>query len=354
MLDETAAVLEQESPKTHILNYFVERSGLPLAEIERRLGSITELMDKPLEDAIPLFIDPANTETIATFKHNNELVQKYSPTPNEALAVGWRDLLTYKLIGNGLEVKPEDEPLFEVVANNGLANINMSQKEYYQDNWEFKPFSTDMEQTMQQIQKTLKPGESMEQRLTFIQGQLEKARKLGLEIITKGEIPLLRTLFFEEPEQIDNFLTYYSHLEAFQPKHPEMELENRTLRDVIQHTEARPLSGSPLDSWTYAAPNSRWFFGHSILAEGQAVMMVTGVKKEDLLWTRMASSYRLTGELWRTYEEAKPDAAEISKDTKLTDLAKKGKRGMLMCNEGEATLWGPQVKVGLIDFRPKT
>lgn len=352
MLDEASAVIEQESLRTPVLNYFVERSGLPLAEIEKRLGPITKLLDKPLEDAIPLFIDPTNTEAIATFKYNNELVQKYSPS--EALAVGWRDLITYKLIGNGLEVKPEDEPLFEVVSANGLANIDHAQKEYYQDNWEFKPFSTDMEHTMQRIQQTLKPGENIEQRLTFIQAQLEKVRKLGLEIISKGEVPFLRTLFFEKPESVDTFLDQYSKSNTFQPKHPEMGVDDLTLRDALQHTQARPLSGSPFDSWTYTAPNSRWFYGHSNLAEGQAVMMVTAVKKEDLLWTRMATSPRLTGELWRTYAEAKPNSKEISKDTPLSDLTKQGKKGMLMCTEAEVTLWGPQTKVGLIDFRPKS
>lgn len=339
---------EKSSRRSQIVSFFAQKSGLTPADIEERLGEkILSQFILPVNEVLPTYFGvDENSRSFQRIKHNIDNYRKYFPDQADALA--WRDIISFSLIKAGEDIKPEDEKVLEVVASNALVFIQDQLKNYENSNWDLQDYLSPA--SLERIKSTLKPDETLESRISITQQKLDQARQIGLRIIGEGKIPVMRILFLDKQKR-DALIDLYRTRDEFLPKHPDSSLTGYTLKQLAEHTQINA-ENSPLDSWTYAAPNNNWFYVHEGLLKGNAVILISEVSKDQMLWGRDLSAPFVTSEVWRFYKDFKLDAQPIMNPEKqeLTTLDSQGFRGFFSPTELEAVLWGSQPKRGLIDL----
>lgn len=184
-------------------------------------------------------------------------------------------------------------------------------------------------------------------RTDLVQAGLETLRKIGLDIISKGNIPLMRVLFLA-PEEKEEFIQKYKGKSEFEPKDSQVNLNGYNLRDVINHVDAKA-HASPFDSWTYFAPMADWFYGYESLGISTGTLILMTEKGRDqLIWT----THSLKGK-WRFYKGFS-DSRLIPEKSQIQVLNKDGYRGVLIPDgELDAVLWGNQPIKAIIDLSIK-
>lgn len=340
------AETEQKTPKDKILQFFEQQSGFPQEEIEKRLGSeILEDLNLPLEDVLTKYFGD-DTDEMSLLGIKTSMANYHKHSPENAIGYIWRDILALKLIGNGEEINPKDEKILECVSLNPLVLLQKVPETYAHNNWSYKSFLN--ETAIEHIKKTLKEGETVEDRINHTQERLERIRQIGLEIMKSGKIPVLRVLFMEDSQK-EAFIKDHNNATEFSPRNPDIDLAGFTLSDVIAHTRYRE-ENTPFDSWTYEAPNCDSLYCVNQLAEGKAVVLVSEVAKEEMVWAREFSAPFITKEVWRFYRDFDINATKIenAKEQKLQGL--NGIKGVFSPTESEAVLWGKHPVKAIIDF----
>lgn len=348
---ESAQVKEEISNADRVVNYFSQRSGLTPEEVKQALGPwIGSQLNMDPEQVLPQHIHPQDSWYQGLLS-NFERYNKYNPLNGRVFF--WRDLLLHRYNN-----QPEFKQYVETISNGRFKEIFTSDAvlllkpnlELYDSE---KPASFETTLTDEDKERILQDVGTPEQAAENIekaQHGLEEALRIGKELRAQGYVPIFRYLFFRDNlEAKKAFIDQYKDQQNFLPQH-NTSLDGLTLKDISRHTDAKS-PNSPLDSWTYVAPNADWSYGTNKLARVPAVLLVSKVKLEDTL--KMKRFGGLYGPEEDTFYQSLDDSGtQLNEKTTLAELAAQGKKGVFVTNEAEITMWGPQPKEALIDLGP--
>lgn len=338
-----------------ILVAFSQRSGFPVPEIQRRLGSIVmgQLM-LPYEQILGIYFkDSPESEAAQEFQED---VQEYKRRKMErARFYFWDKLLTYQ-VAQGADIGEGTEPIFEVLALNGLATLDSELAQYHRANWSF--YNDILEDDRWQVHPLILNYDETEvrRRAAVVQEGLDAIQRIGLEIINRGNIPLARLLFLN-PERKQRFLEEYQGASEFEPKDSDLSLEGYAIEAIGRHVDIK-LTASPFDSWSYAAPSGRNIYAYSRLGlNASIIILVTEKSRGEFLWGREVPPPALSRshypDQWRFYKEHSLHAPAISNDYPIAKLQEEGFSGVIIPEgEREATLWGKHPIKGIVEINP--
>lgn len=344
------AFTPQDAEPTHwlrdqILADFAVDSGLTPEECRTALGPFYNQLD-----AAPETIAAKNLPGEPAVA--NDLYQDYLRilkfNPSAAPKFLWRQVLMYKY-----ETNAQFKTWIDTKTNGSFKDIlTLDALSIAQDR--LKQYESTKPATIKDVDHKTQEG------ILRAQAGLQEALEIGRRIRSEGYIPIYRYLFFSSDATSDSGVKkqallqrYQQGDETFKPKNEDFEISTETVRDLSKHTDAKPLTGSPFDSWTYEPPNSSATYMASHFGRTPALMLVSKVKPEELIVMRRyggsrAHNYKEEDTFYDPTEDKKP----LAETTTVAELTAKGKRGAIAANEYEITLWGPQPNEGIIDLGP--
>lgn len=348
----TAKVEQQAAVRNDVLTFLSSRSGFSQDEVAAGLGDWIsgQLGMQPAEVIDKHFVagDQAALNLLANYKR---LKERNIP---DAEAVFWRELL---------EKRYQTDPAFrdyietvskgkfkEILSSDATASVERHLKTY--DSGDPVDFGGSLEADKKQlILRDAGSPEAAAANIEKVDAGLEAALEIGQKIRAEGYVPVYRFLFFADPAKKAAVMEQYQGGADFQAQYAETPIEGLTLQDIAAHSEAKA-QNSPLDSWTFVPPNSKWRFGQGKLGRVPALVMISKVKKEDTLAVRRYGSSFGSKEEYTFFDTTDQAKESVSDTTALTELQAAGKKGVFLPNEGEITLWGTHTNEGLIDLGP--
>ncbi|MCA9373391.1 hypothetical protein KC921_04840 [Candidatus Woesebacteria bacterium] len=333
-----------------VVSFFSEMSGLGEEQINKSLGDwMLQQVVKTPENVIHEHFaqgDPRGQQLLNQYSFYKQKI------PEKARALFFRDLLTFRYQSDPAFKQYFDTlsggSLKEVLSVNSKALV-MRELQQYEDGPEpnFPDSLGDAERCM--IIQSAGSPETAAAQILHVQEGLNDALRISKELFSTGRIPIFRILFFSEPLKKNEFLAENTQAQQFMPQNPNTDISTYSLQDVIRHTDAKR-EGSPLDSWTFAPPNSDWRFGLKKLARVPAVLMISEVDPGEMLYSKRFGGFQDGIEDHTMFDYVSDSVIETG--APLDSLSRSGKSGVFMPNEAEATMWGPLKNCGLIDLGP--
>ncbi len=304
----------------------------------------------PYNQVLKMYVsDPSESEVVQEFEEELQHYEHFGV--KETRLRFWNKLLAYE-VAKEADIGEGPEAIFEILAWNGLVTLDSELAKYHRTNWSFHyDIAEDPEREPHPLSLNYDETE-IERRAKLVQEGLDAIQRIGLEIINRGNVPLIRMLVLN-PEERQRFLAKHQGAADFESKDVGISFQGYTISDIAKHVDIK-LKASPFDSWSYAAPSGKNLYRYPSLGFGNDLILISEKPRSELLWARelpAASPSKLYLDQWKFYKNHSLHASAISNNYLLTRLDEEGFSGIITPEgEREATMWGRLPIRGIIEM----